>query len=138
MSHHSADAFLRLHVPAGDRHTYGAAPALREGFVAWLDRASGPPRPGTLAVPLTLDEALVRLAREFPPLAEAVDLCCIEGHTLRVAAAMVGVCHRTVRERKMAGIARLVVWSGLSEAQVNAALCPKKGHDRRLTRCGAM
>ncbi len=122
-----ADDFMRLHTPARGRHSHGAAPALREGFVAWLDRGSSPARPGTPAVPLTPDEGLARLHQDHPSLAEAVELCCIEGHTLRVATAMVGVCHRTVRERKIAGVAQLVVWSGLPEARVNVTLCPKRG-----------
>ncbi len=105
------------------------APAFTERFLTYLDRPSHPAgprphaaRPGTPAVPLTLAAGLARLHRDYPALAAAVERCCIEGQTLRAAAAGLGVCHRTVRERMIAGVAQLVVWTEIPEASVMAAL----------------
>jgi len=39
-----------------------------------------------------------------------------------MAAADLGVCHRTVRARTLAGVAQLVIWSGVTEEQVIAVL----------------
>ncbi len=80
------------------------------------------PRRGDLG--LTLPEAWARLHAEYPPLAACVTRCCVERRpqTLRAAAAALGVSHRTVRERKLAGVAQLVVWSGLSQRQVEGWL----------------
>ena len=120
-----AEDFFVLHA-----HTLAdnGSPGLRDRFVAYLDRQpAGIPRlhaarPGTPDVPLPLAEGLARLRRECPTLATAVDRCCIEGQTLRAAAVDLGVCHRTVRERKVAGLAQLVVWTAIPEANVVAAL----------------
>ncbi len=119
---------MRLHVR--DCLSDDGTPALSERFLSRLDRcladvsegSAGPRRPGTPAVPLTLDEALGQLAQEYPSLAVAARLCCIEGQTLRAAAAGLGVCHRTVRERKVAGVAQLVVWTEIPESSVMTAL----------------
>jgi len=118
---------MRLHVR--DRLAADGTPAMAERFVDYLDRPLHPAAPrlhavrsGTPAVPLTLDEALGRLTQEYPALAAAVERCCIEGQTLRAAAAGLGVCHRTVRERMIAGVAQLVVWTEIPEPSVLAAL----------------
>ncbi len=123
-----ASDVMRLHVR--DRLADDGAPAMAERFLSRLDRcladvsggSTGPRRPGTPAVPLTLAEGLTRLEREYPALAAAVDRCCVQGQTLRGAAADLGVCHRTVRERMVAGVAQLVIWTEIPEANVAAAL----------------
>ncbi len=95
-----------------DRHlTRGRPPVLDPG-----------PRRGDLG--LTLPEAWARLHAEYPPFAACVTRCCVERRPqpLRDAAAALGVSHRTVRERKLAGVAQLVVWSGLSQRQVEGWL----------------
>ncbi len=130
MSRHetaTADDFLRLHAR---RLAADGAPAMAERFLSRLDRcladvsggSTGPRRPGTLAVPLTLAEGLARLHWEYPTLFVCVERCSIEGQTLRTAAAGLGVCHRTVRERMVAGVAQLVIWTEIPEANVAAAL----------------
>jgi len=101
-----------------------------EPFTEYLDRR--PPRQPALLDPgprrgdlgLTLPEAWARLQAEYPPLAACVTRCCVgrRPQPLRAAAAALGVSHRTVRERKLAGVAQLVVWSGLSQRQVEGWL----------------
>jgi len=101
-----------------------------EAFTEYLDRR--PPRQPALLDPgprrgdlgLTLPEAWARLQAEYPPLAACVTRCCVgrRPQPLRAAAAALGVSHRTVRERKLAGVAQLVVWSGLSQRQVEGWL----------------
>jgi len=127
--HDTASDVLRLHVR--DRLADDGTPALSERFLSRLDRPSRPdtacpcvpaPRPGTPTVPLTLAEGLARLHREYPALAAAVDRCCVQGQTLRTAAADLGVCHRTVRERMVAGVAQFVIWTAIPEASIMAAL----------------
>lgn len=120
-----ADDFMRLHAPVRGRGRHSAAPALREGFVVWLDRASGTQgdaRPGTPSTPLTMTQAWQRLRAAYPLQAEAVEHTIIDGRTVRAVARELGVCHRTVCERRRAGVARLVIWSNVSEVQVVAAL----------------
>jgi len=125
--HDTAPDIMRLH--AGDLLAADGTPAMAERFVDYLDcplHPAGPRphavRPGTPAVPLTLAEGLALLAREYPALAIAVRQCCVQGQTLRTAAADLGVCHRTVRERKVAGVAQLVIWTEIPESSVVAAL----------------
>ncbi len=127
MSRHdtaTVDDFLRLHVR--DLLAADGTPVMAERFLSRLDHCLAATR-GTredapAAQPLTLDEGLARLAREYPALATAVNRCCVQGLTLRVAAADLGVCHRTVRERMVAGVAQLVIWTEIPETSVMAAL----------------
>jgi len=102
-----------------------------EPFTEYLDRRSSRGRPPVLDpgprrgdLGLTLPEAWARLQAEYPPLAACVTCCCVgrRPQTLRAAAAALGVSHRTVRERKLTGVAQLVVWSGLSQRQVEGWL----------------
>lgn len=128
MSRRATDPdIMRLHVR--DRLADDGTPSMAERFLSRLDRPSrfAAPRPhvarpGTPDAPLTLDEGLARLYQEHPALAATVDRCCVQGQTLRAAAVDLGVCHRTVRERKVAGLAQLVVWTAIPEANVVAAL----------------
>ncbi len=102
-----------------------------EPFTEYLDRQPPRGRPPVLDpgprrgdLGLTLPEAWARLQAEYPPLAACVTRCCVEPRRqpLRAAAAALGVSHRTVRERKLAGVAQLVVWSGLSQRRVEGWL----------------
>jgi len=119
---------MRLHVR--DRLGDDGTPAMSERFLSRLDRcladvsggSTGPQRPGTPTVPLTLAEGLARLTQEYPALAAAVRRCCIEGQTLRAAARALGIDHCTVHKRRRQGVAQLVVWCGLPQEVVEAAL----------------
>lgn len=129
MSQHTDEAaFTALH--SRDRLADDGTPALSSRFVRYLDGDLGATRHGTPPLPLSLDEARARLAQDYPELAAAVDLCCVQERTLRAAAGVLHVCHRTVRERKVAGVAQLIIWCGLSEAQVDAALRTLMRDDR--------
>jgi len=105
-----------------------------EAFTEYLDRqltqltrARRPvldpgPRRGDLG--LTLPEAWARLQAEYPRLAACVARCAVgpAPPRFRAAARELGVTHRTVGKWTIAGVAQLVVWSGLSEQQVTEEL----------------
>jgi len=107
----SPDDYTVLH---SQRIADDGAPALSSRFVRYLDGDPGATRLGTPAVPLSLDEARSRLAQEYPELAAGVSLCCVEGHTARVAARLLHVTASQVYTRKRAGLAQLAVWSDVS------------------------
>ncbi len=93
MSQHTDEAaFTALH--SRDRLADDGTPALSSRFVRYLDGDLGATRHGTPPLPLSLDEARARLAQDYPELAAAVDLCCVQGRTLRAAAGVLHVCHR--------------------------------------------
>jgi len=124
MSADMQGAPLRLHTR---RLSLAGTPDLTALFLRSLDRStpSGSPRPGTPAVPLTLDEGRARLVQEYPPLS-----ACIEARgTTRDAAAALGVSPATVCNRRRSGVARLVIWTNLSEQDVADGL--GYGMDRR-------
>ena len=101
-----------------------------EPFTEYLDRR--PPRQPALLDPgprrgnlgLTLPEAWARLQAEYPRLAACVARCAVGPAPLRFRAAAreLDVTHRTVGKRTIAGVAQLVVWSGLSQRQVEGWL----------------
>ncbi len=108
---------LRLHT---QRLSPTGTPDLTAPFLHYLDRRtpSGSPRPGTPAVPLTLDEGRARLVQEYPLL-----FACIEARgTTREVAAALGVSPATVCNRRRLGVAQLVIWTNLSEQDVADAL----------------
>jgi len=107
----SPDDYTVLH---SQRIADDGAPALSSRFVRYLDGGPGATRLGTPPVPLSLDEARALLAQEYPELAAAVALCCVEGHTARVAARILNVTADLVYTRKRAGLAQLAVWSDVS------------------------
>jgi hypothetical protein len=115
--HADAETFTALHSQClADDGT----PALSSRFVRYLDGGPGATRRGAPVVPLTLDEARARLAQEHPELAAAVDLCCVQGHTARLAAQLLDVTAGQVYTRKRAGIAQLAVWSDVSVGYVES------------------
>ncbi len=107
----SPDDYTVLH---SQRLADDGAPALSARFVRYLDGDPGATRLGTPPVPLTLDQARARLAQEYPELAAAVSLCCVEGHTARVAVQLLNGTAGQVYTRKRAGLAQLAVWSDVS------------------------
>ncbi len=109
-----ADGFTRLHAHHLDDD---GTPALTSAFLRYLDHAScssATMRQGTPPAPLTLDDALATLAEEYPSLAQAVDLCYVQGLTSRAAAQLVGVTYRIAHNRKREGVAQLSIWCNLS------------------------
>ncbi len=119
--HTDEGGFTVLH---SRRRADDGAPALTERFVSYLDgrraRAERTPVPGGL----TLDEGRRRLGDEYPDLAACVEHCCVgpARMTTRDAAAALGLSAATVCNRRRAGVAQLVVWTGLREETVGEAL----------------
>jgi len=111
------DDYSVLH--SRDRLADDGTPALSARFLRYLDGDPGATRPGNPVVPLTLDEARARLAQEYPELAAAVDLCCVEGQTVRGAATVLGIDYTTVHKRRRQGVAQLAIWTGLSVESVD-------------------
>ena len=115
--------FTVLH--SRDRLADDGTPALSARFLRYLDgrraRAERTRVPGS---GLTLDEGLRRLGVEYPDLAACVERCCggPARMTTRDAAAALGLSAATVCTRKRAGVAQLVVWTGLREETVVTAL----------------
>lgn len=100
-------------------------PALIERLVRHLDlRHADRERAPVPGRGLTLDEGLTRLGDEYPALAACVERCGVgPGRmTTRDAAAALGISPATVCNRRRAGVAQLVVWTGLGEETVVAAL----------------
>jgi len=120
MSPHTTDeeGFTALHSRC--RLADDGTPVLLERVVRYLDGDPGATRLGTPPVPLTLDEAHARMAQEYPLLAAAVALCCVQGHTARVAAQLLNVTAGQVYTRKRAGLAQLAVWSDVSVEYVES------------------
>jgi len=112
-------------------------PALIERLVRHLDRRRADME-RTLAPGrgLTLDEGRRRLGDEYPDLAACVERCCVGPvrMTTRDAAAALGISAATVCTRKRAGVAQLVVWTGLREETVVTALgyVDRSGKDVRM------
>jgi len=131
----SPDDYSTLH--SRDRLADDGAPALTERFLSYLDarrtRADQTPVP---AAALTLDEGRRRLGDEYPDLAACVERCCVGPMrmTTRDAAAALGISAATVCTRKRTGVAQLVVWTGLREETVVAALgyVDRSGKDVRM------
>jgi len=112
------EGFTALH--SRDRLADDGTPAISSRFVRYLDGDRGATRHGTPPVPLSLDEARARLAQDYPELAAAVSLCCVQGHTARVAAQLLNVTAGQVYTRKRAGLAQLAVWSDVSVEYVES------------------
>ena len=111
------EGFTALH--SRRRLADDGTPVLLERVVRYLDGDPGATRPGAPVVPLTLDEARARLAQEYPELAAAVDLCCVEGQTVRGAATVLGIDYTTVHKHRRQGVAQLAIWTGLSVESVD-------------------
>lgn len=103
MSTH-VDDFWVLHSTRLDASGY---PALREGLVSHLDQG----QPTGASGPLSLAEARARLAVVAPESAAVVDLCSVQGMTVRAAAALLGLDHVTVWRRKERGLTLLAGWT---------------------------
>ncbi len=112
-------------------------PALIERVVRHLDRRRADrertPAPGR---GLTLDEGRTRLGDEYPDLAACVERCCVGPvrMTTRDAVAALGLSAATVCNRRRAGVAQLVIWTGQREETVVAALgyVGRSGNDVRM------
>ncbi len=110
MTRTSPDDYIVLH---SQRLADDGTPILLDRFVRYLDGAPGATRPGTPPVPLTIDEARVRLAQDYPALAEAVTLCYVDRLTAREAARTLTVTENVVYSRKRTGLAQLAIWCGV-------------------------
>lgn len=123
----AAEGFTVLH--SHTRMAADGAPALTERFLSYLD--ARPPRSHRVTLPaggltggLTLAEGRRRLGDECPDLAACVDRCCVgpRRQTTRAAAATLGLSAATVCNRKRLGVAQLVIWCGVRQDILEAAL----------------
>ncbi len=105
----------RTLLPHGRRQDDG----LSEAFVASLDRSQlHVVRPGDPPAPLSLADAWARLCAEDRRLAAAVAATVIHKRSVDDAAPLLGVSPSTANRRKRAGIAQLMIWTGLDELVV--------------------
>ncbi len=119
----SPDDYSALH--SRGRLADDGAPALTERFVSYLDgRRARAERTSVPGDGLTLGDGLTRLGDEYPALAACVERCCVgpARMTTRDAAAALGISPATVCNRRRAGVAQLVIWTGLREETVVDAL----------------
>jgi len=111
--------FIVLHkrtpLPHGKRQDDG----LSEAFVASLDRSQlRVVRPGDPPALLSLTDAWARLRTEDRRLAAAVAATVIHKRSTDEAAPLLGVSPSTTNRRKLAGLAQLMIWTGLDELVV--------------------
>jgi len=105
----------RTPLPHGKRQDDG----LSEAFVASLDRSRlHVVRPGDPPALLSLTDAWARLRTEDRRLAAAVAITVIHKRSVDDAAPLLGVSPSTTNRRKRAGIAQLMIWTGLDELVV--------------------
>jgi hypothetical protein len=121
--HPDEEGFTILHSRC--RLANDGAPAMTERLLSYLDGRRA--RAQRTVVPgdgLTLDEGRRRLGDEYPDLAACVERCCVgpSRMTTREAAAALGNSPATVCNRRRAGVAQLVIWTGLREETVVDAL----------------
>jgi len=135
----AAEGFTVLH--SHTRMAADGAPALTERFLSYLD--ARPPRSHRVTLPagglmgglmggpmggpmggLTLAEGRRRLSDEHPDLAACLERCCVgpRRQTTRAAAATLGLSAATVCNRKRLGVAQLVIWCGVRQDILEAAL----------------
>jgi len=105
----------RTPLPHGKRQDNG----LSEAFVASLDRSQlRVVRPGDPSTLLSLADAWARLRVEEPLLAAAVEATVIHKRSVDEAAPLLGVSPSTTNRRKRAGLAQLIIWTGLDRVVV--------------------
>ncbi len=105
----------RTRLPHGKRQDNG----LSEAFVASLDRSQlHVVRPGDPSAPLSLVDAWTRLRTEQPLLAAAVEATVVGQRRTDDASPLLGVSPSTTNRRKRAGLAQLMIWTGLDERVV--------------------
>ena len=117
MSNDVAQSILKLHSHR-DLADDGA-PRMTGAMEAYLcqphERVT---RPGDLPAPLALPAAWARLQAQEPRLARTVAATVMRGLSPRKAAPGLGLCFKTVSTDKGAGMAQLVVWTGLPSYEV--------------------
>jgi len=105
----------RTRLPHGKRQDDG----LSEAFVASLDRSRlHVVRRGDPPTLLSLADAWARLCAEDRRLATAVAATVIHKRSVDEAAPLLGVSPSTANRRKRAGLAQLMIWTGLDERVV--------------------
>ncbi len=111
--------FTTLHPRTPLPHNKRQVEPLSDAFTRYLDKPQlHVVRPGDPPVPLSFADAWARLRAEDRRLAAAVAATVIHKRSVDDAAPLLGISPSTANRRKRAGIAQLMIWTGLDERVV--------------------
>ncbi len=116
--------FTTLHPRTPLPHNKRQVEPLSDAFTRHLDKPQlRVVRPGDPPVSLSFEDAWARLRAEEPLLAAAVEATVIGKRTVRDAVPVLGSSFSSVARRKGAGLAALMIWTGLDASVVARQVC---------------